>query len=115
LRALPLSDAADAVARTQKVLAQGYVFEAKPRPGLAGVAQPTKVLAYDYTLIAGKHVSEDVVYKVVKHMAENKPALVESFRGFGAFDPKRLGKKIDAQFHPGAVKYLTEVGQWPPK
>lgn len=115
LRALPVSDAPAAVARMKKVLPQGYVLEVKPRPGLAGVAQPTRALAYDYTLIVGKHVADDVVYKVVKLLAANKPALVASFRGFGGFNPKRLAKKMDAQFHPGAVKYLKEAGQWPPK
>lgn len=115
LRALPVSDAPAALARMRKVLPQGYVIELKPRPGLAGVDQPTKVLAYDYTLIVGKHVSDDLVYRVVELLADSKPLLVESFRGFGGFDPKRMVKKMDAQFHPGALKYFKENGQWPPK
>ena len=115
LRALAVSDAPADVARMQAVLPQGYVLEVKPRPGLAGVAQPTKALAYDYTLVVGKHVAADVVYKVVKLLADNKPALVESFRGFSGFDPKRLAKKMDAPFHPGAERYLKEAGQWPPR
>jgi len=115
LRALAVSDAPADVARMQAVLPQGYVLEVKPRPGLAGVAQPTKALAYDYTLVVGKHVADDVVYQVLKSLAANKPALVESFRGFGGFDPKRLAKKMDATFHPGAERYLKEAGQWPPR
>jgi TRAP transporter TAXI family solute receptor len=115
LRTLPVSDAPDAVARMQKILPQGYVFELKPRPGLAGVAEPTKVLAYDYTLIVGRHVKEEVVYGLVKAMAENKDLLASSFAGFRALDPKRLAKKMQAPYHPGAVKYLQETGQWPPR
>ncbi|MGH8689274.1 MAG: TAXI family TRAP transporter solute-binding subunit [Burkholderiales bacterium] len=115
LRALAVSDAQADVARMKAVLPQGYVLDVKPRPGLAGVARPTKALAYDYTLIVGKHVADDVVYAVDKLLAGNKPALVESFRGFGGFDPKRMAKKMDAPFHPGAERYLKEAGQWPPR
>lgn len=113
LRVLPVSDAPAAVAGMQKVLPQGYVLELKPRPGLAGVAEPTKVLAYDYTMVVGKHVKDEVVYGLLKAMAQNKDLLASSFAGFRAFDPQHMAKKMDAQFHPGAVKYLQEAGQWP--
>jgi TRAP transporter TAXI family solute receptor len=113
LRTLPVSDAPEAVERMRKVLPQGYVFEVKPRPGLAGVAEPTKVLAYDYTLVVGRHVKDDVVHGLVKAMAENKDLLAESFAGFRAMDPKRMAKKMEAPYHPGAQKYFQEAGQWP--
>jgi TRAP transporter TAXI family solute receptor len=113
LRTLPVSDAPDAAGRMRKALPQGYVFELAPRPGLAGVAEPTKVLAYDYTLIAGAHVKDEVVYGLVKAMAENKDLLASSFAGFRALEPKRMAKKMDAQYHPGAIRYLQESGQWP--
>jgi TRAP transporter TAXI family solute receptor len=115
LRTLPVSDAPEAVARMQKVLPQGYVYELKPRPGLAGIAAPTKVLAYDYTLIVGRHVKDELVYALVKAMAENKELLAGSFAGFRGLDPKKLAKKMEATYHPGAVKYLQEAGQWPPR
>jgi TRAP transporter TAXI family solute receptor len=115
LRALEMSDAPQALAAMQKLLPQGYIIEAKPRPGLAGIAEPTRTLAYDYTLVVGKHVKDDTAYRIAKALAEGKDSLVASFRGFAAFDAKRMAKKMDVQFHPGAIKYLQEAGQWPPR
>ena len=115
LRALAVSDAADAVARMKKALPQGYVLEVKPRPGLAGVAAPTKVLAYDYVLVAGKHVSDEVVFRLLSAMYENKPILAGSFGGFNAFDPERMSKRIEAEYHTGAQAFMVKAGQWPPR
>lgn len=115
LRALPMSDAPEAVARMKKVLPEGYVFEVKPRPGLAGIAAPTKVLAYDYVLVTGKHVKDVVVFALLEAMANNKPLLAASFAGFNAFDPARMSKRVEAEYHDGAEKFLIKAGQWPPR
>jgi len=115
LRALPLSDAPEAVARMKKVLPEGYVFEVKPRPGLAGVAVPTKVLAYDYVLVVGEHVKDEVVFRLLEAIAANKPLLAASFGGFNAFDPARMSKRVEAEYHTGAEKFLIKAGQWPPR
>lgn len=115
LRALAMSDAPAAVAAMKKVLPQGYVTEIAPRQGLPGFETPTKSLGYDYTFIAGKHVPDDVVYRVAKALAANKDLLVESFAGFRGFDPARMAKTMEVEFHPGAVKYLAETHQWPAK
>jgi len=115
LRALPLSDAPEAVARMKKALPQGYVLEVKPRPGLAGVAAPTKVLAYDYVLVAGKHVKDEMVFRLLSAMYENKDILVSSFAGFNAFDPERMSKRIEAEYHNGAQMFMVKTAQWPPR
>jgi uncharacterized protein len=115
LRALQMSDSPEAVARMKKVLPQGYVLDLKPRPNQPAFPGPTKVLAYDYTLVAGAHVKDETVRQVVKTLAENKDALVSSFIGFRSMNPAQLSKKIDAEFHPGAIRFLQESGQWPPR
>lgn len=115
LRVLPVSDSPAAVERMRKVLPQGYVFELRPRPGLAGIAAPTPVLAYDYTLVAGKHVPDALVRDLLKAMARNKDLLAGSFAGFRGFDPAKMAKKMEAQYHPGALEYFREAGQWPPR
>ena len=115
LRALPLSDTPEAVARMKKALPQGYVLEVKPRPGLAGVAAPTKVLAYDYVLVAGKHVKDEMVFRLLSAMYENKDILVSSFAGFNAFDPERMSKRIEAEYHNGAQMFMVKTAQWPPR
>lgn len=115
LRALAVSDAPEAVARMKRVLPEGYVYEVKPRPGLAGVAVPTKVLAYDYVLVAGKHVTDEMVFRVLSAMYENKAILAGSFGGFNAFNPGRMSKRIEAEYHTGAQLFLVKTAQWPPR
>lgn len=115
VRVLPMSDAPDAVARMKKALPQGYVYEVKPRPGLAGVSAPTKVLAYDYVLVAGKHVKDEIVFRLLSAMYENKPILAGSFGGFNAFDPARMAKPMEAEYHAGAQMFLIKNAQWPPR
>ncbi len=89
-----------------------YVELVQPRKGLVGVTKPTHLMAYDYLLYAGAHVSADDVYKVVKMMAENKPALAAARGTFSDLDPAKMAKNIGLAFHPGAVKYYQEKGLW---
>ena len=67
-------------------------------------------LDYDYLVVAGAHVKDDVVYRIAKAMHENKPKLVESLKAFGGFNPAGMNKATSAPFHPGAVKFYQEKG-----
>jgi TRAP transporter TAXI family solute receptor len=115
IRAIPLDTSAAAMARLNKIVAEAYAMELKPRPGRAGINEPTKLMSYDYTLVAGKHVKDELVQRVAKALAENRQLMGETFAPMQDFDPKRMGRKMAAQFHPGAISYLQTVGQWPPK
>jgi TRAP transporter TAXI family solute receptor len=110
IRYLPVSDDPAAVAAMQKIMPYAYVKVVNPSPAFAGVVGPTKLMAYDYLVVAGAHVKDDVVYRVAKAMYENKPKLVESLRAFGGFNPDDMHKTMPAPFHPGAVKYYQEKG-----
>jgi uncharacterized protein len=115
IRFLQLDDSAAAVARMQKVLPEAYIITVNPSPALAGIVGPTKTMAYDYVFLAGKHVKDEMVAKVVEVLAENKAALVENFGAFAGFDPAKMAKTLPVEYHPGAVGYYTKKGQWPPK
>jgi TRAP-type uncharacterized transport system substrate-binding protein len=65
-------------------------------------------MAYDYLVVAGSHVKDDVVYRIAKAMYENKPKLVESLRAFGGFNPDGMFKSMPAPFHPGSEKFYKE-------
>ena len=41
--------------------------------------------------------------------------LAASFAGFNAFDPARMSKRVEAEYHEGAEKFLIKAGQWPPR
>ncbi|HLB14319.1 MAG TPA: TAXI family TRAP transporter solute-binding subunit [Burkholderiales bacterium] len=110
IRYLPVSDEPQAVAAMQRIMPYAYVKLVNPSPAFVGLNGPTKLMAYDYLVVAGAHVKDDVVYRIAKAMYENKPKLVESLRAFAGFNPDEMHKRMPAQFHPGAVKYYQEKG-----
>jgi TRAP transporter TAXI family solute receptor len=116
LRVLPVDSSLEAVARMQKIMPGSYVSEAKPAPHVSGLTEPTLVVSFDNVLYTNANLSEDVVYKVVKAIYENKPDLVAAFAAFGSFTPQRMATLVQGlDFHPGALKFYREVGLWPPK
>jgi len=109
LRFLDVDDSPEARARMLKYTPQAQIFTVKPRKGLV-LKKPTKLMVYDYMFYAGAHVSDDVVYKITKAMAENKKALGAAFGGFKGLNPKRMHKINGLDYHPGALKYYKEAG-----
>jgi hypothetical protein len=79
----------------------------KPLPG---VEEGVIVFAYDYTLFAHKDVADEVVLKVVKALFEQPGELKATSPLWEEYDPKRLAKRIDLDWHPGARKYFEEKG-----
>jgi uncharacterized protein len=110
IRYLPLSDDAKAVAAMRKHMAHAYVVEVKPGPGFPGITAPTKLMAYDYMVVVGAHVKDDIAYRIARTIFENKPKLVESLPAFNGFNPNDMNKKMPAPFHPGALKLYSEKG-----
>jgi hypothetical protein len=116
IRAIALDPSPDAMARTKKHVPVAYARQFKPSPVFTGVLEPTYLMAYDYLMLTNSKVSDDIVYKVVKAMHGNKKALAASFPALNAFQPDRMAKSFPGvEYHPGAVKFYKEVGQWPPK
>jgi hypothetical protein len=116
LRVLPLDDSPEAVARMHKISAPMYVSEVKPGPNMEGITGPTKVGTQDTVFYTHVKAPEDVIYKVVKAIYENREDLAASFAGFRRFSVQRMPMPVpDVDFHPGAVKFYKEVGLWPPK
>ncbi|HSA71126.1 MAG TPA: TAXI family TRAP transporter solute-binding subunit [Burkholderiales bacterium] len=110
IRYLPVPDDPAALAAMRALMPYAYVTVVKPSPAFVGLDGPTKLMAYDYLVVAGAHVKDDTVYKIAKAMFENKPKLVESLRAFNGFNPNNMHKAMPATFHPGSVKYYKEKG-----
>lgn len=110
IRFLQTPDDPKGVAAMKKIVEYAYINTLKPNPAFAGIVEPTKLMAYDYLVVAGAHVKDDVVYKVARALHDHKPKLVASLRAFGGFDPSKMHKDMPAPFHPGALKYYKEKG-----
>ncbi len=90
-----------------------------PAPHLKGVLKPTKMMAFRAFLTTNVNASDDFVYKLIKLLHGNKKTLVGMTKALGTFNPKIMtfnlkGKKGAVPYHPGAIRFLKEIGQWPP-
>jgi TRAP transporter TAXI family solute receptor len=112
IRFISLDNSPAVQARVSKMLPGASIKTVKPNPKIPGVEVPTNLFHFDYMLFAGKHVSNDVVYRVTKAMYENKKALVAATPMWRSFSPKKMSKDQGLDFHPGAVKFYKEKGTW---
>jgi TRAP transporter TAXI family solute receptor len=111
LRVLPIDDSPEAIKRMQTILPGSYMTIVKPGPAFDGISKPTKVIAFDMVLSTSTAVPENVVYKTVKTLYENKAALTAAFKPFQNFDPSGIAKPVvDVKYHPGAIKFFKEAG-----
>ena len=113
LRVLEVDSSPEAVKRIQKILPGAYILKINPAPNLDGITKPTNVVAFDMVMNSTATVSDDLVYRIVKAIYENKKDLVATFRPFALFQPANMAKPVEGvEFHPGAVKFYKEVGIW---
>lgn len=68
------------------------------------------VIGYQTHLIVRCDMPEAVVYKMVKTMAENVPAMAAVNKAIGSLTPKMMAADAGIPMHPGAAKYFKEVG-----
>lgn len=113
IRWLSVSDDPAAIARMKAVLPSAYRYVVDPEPGLPGVPESIGTMGLNQTLVAGAHVSDDVVYNITKTLYENVDAVRAASRGLNVFDPAVMAMQGSSiAFHPGAIKYYKEVGAW---
>jgi hypothetical protein len=113
IRFLKLDPSPEAVARMRKIL-PARPFLVEPAAYAVGIVGPTTVMAYNVFLSTSASMPDDVVYNVVKAMHDSKDELVKGQPVFKEFDPKRMTEEIGVPWHPGALKFYKEIGQWPP-
>lgn len=116
IRALPITDRPEAVRAMQKHVPGSYPTVLNPNPALDGIIEPTMVMAYDVVLFTNVNVKDDVIYRITKAIHENKKDMAVVFRPMAGFEPERMATEYDhLEYHPGAIRYFKEIGQWPPK
>lgn len=110
-RYVSLPDDPASIKRLQAVAPGTIVETVSPSPAFAGITEPTKIMAAPFIVTAGAQVSEEMVYKLTKAIAESKDLMVSVFKGMSGFNPKRMYIDIGVPYHPGAMKYYRETGQ----
>lgn len=109
IRWLPIADTPEANAALAKVAPGSFVQVVAPSPARPGIAEPTGVFAAPFILVAGAKTPDEVVYKVVKALHENKDRLVASNKAFGSFNPDDMAPDIGISVHAGAAKFYNEI------
>lgn len=115
LRHLPIDTSPEAIERMRAIMPGSYAEVISPAPNMPGVREPIPAVTYSNFMMAGAHVPEDAVYRILKTLHANKPALVEAFAVMRGFDPDRMNEAHEVPYHPGAERFYREIGQWPPK
>ena len=117
IRALTVPKATPEItAEIKKFVPVAYLLHQTPGKGKTGLLAPGYIVSYGVNLFASTKTPDDVVYKIVKAMHENAAALGKVFPPLRLFKKDAMAQEIEGvQFHPGAIKYYKEIGQWPPK
>jgi len=114
VRFLDLDDSPKSLAAVRKFLPARFVT-VQPGGNRAGVVKPTKLIAYSVFFSTHAKMSDDVVYGLVKMLKDNKADLVKGTPVFAGFNPARMSEEVGVPWHPGAIKFYKEIGQWPPR
>jgi uncharacterized protein len=116
LRALPMETDPAAVARMRDVLPGAYMLVVEPTPIFPEITQAMPMMAFDMALVTNVEVPDETVYKVVKTMHTRAKEMADTFAGLRRFKPDAMAIRYDQlTYHPGAIRYYQEIGQWPPK
>jgi len=111
VRFLNMENSPQANARMQAVRREYHVARVQPAPNFPGILGPTNLMEYYIVMLAHKDTPESLVYKVVKTVYANKPALVAGHPSFRAFTQAGMAARQDRlRYHPGALKFFKEAG-----
>jgi TRAP transporter TAXI family solute receptor len=85
----------------------------KPAKHLPGIVEPTTFMAFLAFMATNTKMTDQAAYTLVKLIHDNKPHLVKSTKALLRFNPKGMSFDFGVPYHPGAIKFYREIGQWP--
>jgi hypothetical protein len=114
VKALPVPNTPEALAAIRKHWPTGYLVKMAPGPNVPGVLEEGYFLAYPQLVLTNAKTKDDVVYQMAKVLFESGASMSATFPPFKEFNPKEhmVGDTAPGEYHPGAIKFLREVGLW---
>ena len=112
IRYLDIDESAEGIARMNEYLPQMYSIKLDAEAQIPGIAEPTDVMVYDYTLFASTATADAQVYDTVKAIYESQDKLLQAGPFFAGFKGDDMGKDVGIEYHPGAIKFYEEKGIW---
>lgn len=107
IRFIPITPAESAKVRK---LYPFYIDSIIPKNTYQNQKEDVPVLAVWNSVIANKDTPDDVVYKVVKAIFENKKMLTDTHKIAEFITPEASTKASPIPIHSGALKYYKEIG-----
>jgi TRAP transporter TAXI family solute receptor len=96
------------MAEARKISPFGYLSDIAPGPIYIGVEKPMKTYTIDNILFTHAKVPDDVVYKLIEAMENNKADMIAVAPNLREFAAANLHKQYPFPFHPGALKYFKD-------
>jgi uncharacterized protein len=96
--------------RDKMVSKWGYVPFSIPAGTYDGQDKPVKSLNLSTVIFTSADMDDEIVYFMVKEMAENHDRLIAAYAGFKRWKPEDLPVGHPVPTHPGAIKYYKERG-----
>ena len=99
------------VAAFKEFLPAGSVVSLKQNENINGLqGGGANLMRIPWMMLTNADVSEDLIYKITKTVAENKEALKKSFGAFAHAKKDKMASANNVTYHPGALKYFAESG-----
>jgi TRAP transporter TAXI family solute receptor len=92
----------------RKIMPWGYLTQVAPGPIFTGVEKPMKVYSFDNVIFTNAKVKDELVYKILETLEDNKADLVAVQPVLREFSAANGYKKYGVPYHPAALKYFTE-------
>jgi TRAP transporter TAXI family solute receptor len=116
VRALTAENTPANVAAIKKQVPVAYLRFEKPSKANVGLLEPGYLVSYGVNIFASTKTPDDVVYKVVKAMHAHAAEFGKVFPPLRLFKADAMAQVIEGvDYHPGAIKFYKEIGQWPAK
>jgi len=88
----------------------GYTKLVIPAGSYPKQTNDVQTVGYATHLVARCDLSEDVVYKVLKGMVENKADLAAIAKAMADNTPKSMAEDVGVPMHKGAIRFYKEAG-----
>jgi TRAP transporter TAXI family solute receptor len=96
--------------RDEMVKNWGYVKYDIPAGTYSGQDEPVKSLNLSTVVFTTAEMDDEIVYNMVKEMAENRDRLISAYGGFENWQPDVMPLGHPIPTHPGALRYFKEAG-----
>jgi uncharacterized protein len=96
--------------QAMRKLNPGYTKLIIPAGSYPKQTQDVQTIGYATHVVARCDLAEDVVYKVLKGMAENTDNLAAIAKAMAGNTPKRMAEDVGVPMHKGAIRFYKEAG-----